>query len=1051
MQPKPLAIGVFTGIIGGYYFGAMLNGIRQVTQQAGVPLLVVQREIRGVQLPTFGAEHVAGWIVLHPGPEDSANLAALVATGVPVVTVAHAPEHVPCTSVVTDDRGETRALVNHLIDHGHRRIAYIDQGDDTWSRERYQGYVDALLERGIALDPSLILDPAHVRFQPATTRTLHLVLRGEYAAHELIARGIPCSALVANTDHTALAAMQVLQAAGYYIPDDMAVVGFDDVAEAQYAQPPLTTVRTRFDALGRAAAEHLLAVLRGDHDPQPGRIYAPTSLLYRRSCGCAGLEEIHARGAQAVAAATNWQAALAEQLVQAVSYPLAPKPGTSPEQVWPGVGRLIAAVDAVLQGQDSASFAASIDAAWQQAVAITENQELLDAAVTLLEDVAEHRLTAATECSRPAIPALFRQLRMAMLRARLAHEAAKIEYLRTSSQTNQDISITLLLSQVGESRTLAWLRETPVSWGCLGVWSAAPPNGPTMLSIAGVYQRESAPVLAVGDRYRASAFPPFAALPWPAQQGHDLTILVPLRVGAEDLGVLALCGFADENLTFDTGSLWVQAALLSATLKRDAQALELAQARDAAEAANRAKSTFLASMSHELRTPLNGILGYAQILKREPLDTIATRGLSIIEQSGQHLLTLINDILDLAKIEAGRLQLNPAPLQLPEFLEGIIGIIRARAEAKQLHLSFEAPPSLPEWVQADETRLRQVLLNLLGNAVKFTDRGSVTLRVSAEARPLSADQAAAATQPLCALRFEVVDSGIGIPPERLERIFLPFEQAGEQWRQVEGSGLGLAISRQLVRLMGDDLHVASEPGRGSAFWFQLLLPVEQAASPAAPSHQPMIVGYRGRRRTVLIVDDIPSNRAMLVDMLLPMGFTVLEAEDGRQALEVVQQAQPDLILMDRRMPVLSGPESVHQIRALSYGASVPIVATSASVTESDQILSQEAGYDAFLPKPISWAQLATMLERYLQLEWEHAPDVAAAEAPEALLPPPPEELAALLELAELGDILALQARAAELQQRDPRLRPFVSRLERLAGRFEVEQLETMLREYLARV
>jgi CheY-like chemotaxis protein len=199
----------------------------------------------------------------------------------------------------------------------------------------------------------------------------------------------------------------------------------------------------------------------------------------------------------------------------------------------------------------------------------------------------------------------------------------------------------------------------------------------------------------------------------------------------------------------------------------------------------------------------------------------------------------------------------------------------------------------------------------------------------------------------------------------------------------------------------------------------------------------------------MIVDDIPSNRAVLADMLLPMGFTVLEAEHGRQALEAVQRARPDLILMDRRMPVLSGPEAVRQIRKLSEGARVPIIATSASVSEADQLLSQEAGYDAFLPKPIALPQLVAMLGRYLQLEWEYAPD--AAEEPELLLPPPPEELAGLLELAELGDILALQMRTAELQQRDPSLRPFASKLERLAGRFEVEQLEQMLREYLARV
>jgi signal transduction histidine kinase/DNA-binding LacI/PurR family transcriptional regulator/DNA-binding NarL/FixJ family response regulator len=1051
MQPKSLAIGVFTSSTAGYYFGAMLAGIHQVARAAGVPLLIIQDELQHLQLPPYGAEHVAGWIVLHPTEADTPKLAALVATGVALVAVANPPVGIACSSVIADNRGDTQALVEHLIDHGHRRIACIDHGTDRWNLERHQGYADALHARGIAIDQTLIVDAKQISDTSGAGTQSFLWRHGEVAARQLIARGMPCTAVISGTDRSALALMHVLQAAGYRIPEDIAVVGFDDIADAQYAQPPLTTARTCFDALGRVAAEHLLAMLRTEQDVYPTRILVPSPMLRRRSCGCAGLAEIRSWGADAVAAAASWQTDLAEQLVTLVSYPLAPEPGTPPEQVWPGVETLVAAVDAVLQGQDSAAFDAGIEAAWHQAVTITENQELLNAALTLLEDVAEQRLATATAPTRPALTTLFRQLRMELLRARLGYEAAKNLSLTTSSATNQLISLNLLSSQAGESETLAWLRQTPATWGCLGLRAGGRPDDPETLTVAGVYQQQSAPEITIGSRHHAAAFPPFAALPLPAQQGHDLTILFPLRSGADDLGALVLCGFADEQLTLDVDTRLTLATLLSATLKRDVQALELAQARDAAEAANRAKSTFLASMSHELRTPLNGILGYAQILKREQLDAVAARGLSIIEQSGQHLLTLINDILDLAKIEAGRLQLNPAALQLPSFLEGIIAIIRGRAEAKQLRLSFEAPPNLPAWVQVDETRLRQVLLNLLGNAVKFTDRGSVTLRVSAEARPLSADQMEPATQPFCALRFEVVDSGIGIPPDRLERIFQPFEQAGEQWRQAEGSGLGLAISRQLVRLMGDDLHVASELGHGSTFWFQLVLPVEQAAPLAGPSHESMITGYRGRQRTVLIVDDILSNRAMLVDMLLPMGFMVLEAEHGRQALETVQQARPDLILMDRRMPILSGPEAVRQIRTLSDGARVPIVATSASVTDTDQILSQEAGYDAFLPKPIALPQLVAMLERYLQLEWEYAPAVVTAEEPEVLSLPPPEELASLLALAELGDILALQARTAQIQQRDPSLRPFVSKLERLAARFEVEQVEVILREHLARV
>jgi signal transduction histidine kinase/CheY-like chemotaxis protein len=572
----------------------------------------------------------------------------------------------------------------------------------------------------------------------------------------------------------------------------------------------------------------------------------------------------------------------------------------------------------------------------------------------------------------------------------------------------------------------------------------------------GVYQRDNAPLLAIGNRYPAPAFPPITTLPLSAQQGHDLTIVCPLRAGVDDLGVLVLCGFRDLNFTFDgTDTLWVQAALLGATLKRDAQALELAQARDAAEAANQAKSTFLTTMSHELRTPLNGILGFAQILKRKRLDADLTSGLSIIEQSGQHLLTLINDILDLAKIEAGRLELNPTVVHMPRFLNDIVGIIRARAETKHLSAAFEASPDLPEWVQADETKLRQILLNLLGNAVKFTDQGQVTLRVSTtdhrppttDHRPLSDNDPAFVGRRSSVVVFEVEDTGTGIAPDQLERIFQPFEQVGELSQQVEGSGLGLAISRQLVRAMDGELHVESELGRGSTFWFAVALPLAEAAGRATPAQERLIAGYRGARRTILVVDDIASNRMVLTDMLQPLGFMLLEAQDGRQAIELAQLAPPDLILMDRYMPVLSGVEAVRQIRRLPALGAIPIIATSASVAAADQALSREAGYNAFLPKPIIWPRLAALLEQHLELEWVYA-DEADAAAPAALIPPPQAELAALGELVAIGDILALRERAALLEQRDPQWRAFARELARLAGQFELERLRALLNEHL---
>jgi DNA-binding LacI/PurR family transcriptional regulator len=363
MQPRPLTIGLFTWDIGGYYYGAMLSGIHQVTRAAGVPLLIIQSELKDIRMPTFGAEYVAGWIALHPSQDAAANLVALVASGVPVITVATRLDDVACTSVVADNRGGTRMLVNHLLDHGHRQIAYIDHGKESWSYERYLGYLDALQDHAIALDPSLIIDIAYIHADLDAPRRLERC--GEVTARELIARGLPCTALVAGTDRSAIAAIQVLQDAGYHVPEDIAVVGFDDVAEAQFAQPPLTTVRTHFDQLGRIAAEELLAVLRGEHDPHPRRIYAPSSVLRRRSCGCVGLTAIQERGTRAVATAVDWQPMLAKQLVQLICYPLASDLDTPPTQLWPGVSTLIAAVDALLQGQETAGFAADIDAAWR--------------------------------------------------------------------------------------------------------------------------------------------------------------------------------------------------------------------------------------------------------------------------------------------------------------------------------------------------------------------------------------------------------------------------------------------------------------------------------------------------------------------------------------------------------------------------------------------------------------------------------------------------------------------------------------------------------------
>jgi signal transduction histidine kinase len=395
-----------------------------------------------------------------------------------------------------------------------------------------------------------------------------------------------------------------------------------------------------------------------------------------------------------------------------------------------------------------------------------------------------------------------------------------------------------------------------------------------------------------------------------------------------------------------------------AELKRGMVQTERA-ARHAAEAANRAKSEFLAGMSHELRTPLNAVLGYAQLLTMEGgLSPRQARGLETIQQSGQHLLALVNDILDLARIEAGRTALNPAPVNLSELLQTVVHLMRVKADEKQLAVLFDAAADLPEAVLADERRLRQVLLNLLGNAIKFTDDGTVTLRASAE--PQGKAQVL--------LRLDVEDTGIGMHADDVERIFEPFEQVGDAQRRSGGTGLGLAITRALVNDMGGRVQVSSELGRGSRFRIELPLPVAQLAQVASP-RAPGLARYAGPPRRVLVVDDVAANRALMCDFLMNAGFEVAQASDGGELLAAARSFRPDLVLMDSVMPSVDGVEATRRLRRDADLAAVPVIAISASATAEHRAACLQAGVHVFLTKPVSLQALQARIGEQLGLQW----------------------------------------------------------------------------------
>ena len=379
-------------------------------------------------------------------------------------------------------------------------------------------------------------------------------------------------------------------------------------------------------------------------------------------------------------------------------------------------------------------------------------------------------------------------------------------------------------------------------------------------------------------------------------------------------------------------------------------------ARRVAEQASSAKSEFLSTVSHELRTPLNAILGYAQLLGMdEGLDARQRRGIETIRTTGEHLLALINDILDLSRIEARHTELVPAPVELAPFLGSVVDVLRAKADEKNLVLALYADRSLPAVVLADERRLRQVLLNLLGNAVRFTDRGTVSLCVTDEGRD----------GPCALVRIEVCDTGVGIKPEDLPIIFEPFKQVGDAKRREGGTGLGLTVARALVSAMGGNIEVTSEPGHGTQFSFRLRLQLtdtdhRKVSTPGIPAHQ------EERRLRVLVIDDAADNRAMFVDFLNAAGFESESAEDGPRGLDKVRTFQPDLVVMDSVMPGMSGLKATRMLRAHPAYAHLPIIAVSADATEQHRQDCLQAGASMCLSKPVRLDRLASVIRQLLQ-------------------------------------------------------------------------------------
>ena len=458
---------------------------------------------------------------------------------------------------------------------------------------------------------------------------------------------------------------------------------------------------------------------------------------------------------------------------------------------------------------------------------------------------------------------------------------------------------------------------------------------------------------------------------------------------------------------------------------------ELARAKEAAEAANAAKTRYLVAVSHEIRSPLNAIYGYAQLLEREDGIPPVEAG-SVIRRSAEHLTNLVEGLLDISRIESGLLKLRQDVVRLPSLLDHVVDMFRMQAAAKGLTLDYKVEGRLPPLVRTDEKRLRQILINLLSNAIKYTDKGGATLTIRYRSQMAQVD---------------VTDTGIGIAPEDLDRIFEPFERGRSLDAAMQpGIGLGLAITRVLARILGGEVTVSSEVGRGSSFRLQLLLPEPMVAPTGAPAYD-RVTGYNGDRKTILVIDDNPSQLTVVQHLLRPLDFTVFAATGGAEGLALAEQCTPDLVLLDIQMPGCSGWEVAAQLRA-TFGGALRIVMVSANAHEYRAGGDGQSHHDAFLSKPVDLDALLDMIGRQLGIDWIAAGDgQAGREAGQSIgsLPPAAEPyLVTLRRHVKTGHVRAIETLLTDLEADVPDSAGAVAEMRRHLDDFDLRGLARRL-------
>lgn len=457
--------------------------------------------------------------------------------------------------------------------------------------------------------------------------------------------------------------------------------------------------------------------------------------------------------------------------------------------------------------------------------------------------------------------------------------------------------------------------------------------------------------------------------------------------------------------------------------------LKLQQAMRLADNANQAKSRFLSNMSHEIRSPLNSIIGYAHILHQDPsIPAHRMQAVETLKRSGEHLCALVEDILDIARIEARKFDINYQPIHFSSFIEHLVRLYKNQAEDKGLGFNCQLTTGLPQRIRGDEKRVGQILMNLLGNAIKFTHSGSVSLRIGYSCGVAS---------------FQVIDTGVGIDEQQQQNIFQPFTRLDTaSGNAVAGSGLGLTISKILTEVMGGELSIQSKPGQGSTFSVRLLLPSLGMENPADPQAFPS--GYQGRRRRILIVDDQREHRELLLSLLEPLGFYLSEASSGEKCLLKAAEEQPDLILLDISMSGIDGIETAMCLRGQNLN--MPIVILSANAFPGDRMAALNAGCNDFLAKPVQVPELLHKCKLYLGIEWLFVNDQPSLgeQVSVQISTPPAALLQVCIDWVRIGDLLNLKKTLRQLSQEHPEHAAFFARLTTLADQFRMGEIKTLL-------